>query len=197
MKKLLFGLTALFLSTLLSFTYVKHNHKTLKVNPDVSSVEWIGEKVTGKHNGSIKIKEGSISLHDGKLSTGKIIIDMESITCSDLEGEWSDKLVGHLNSADFFDVKNHKTSTLEITGFTHKEEKNYTVKGNLTIKGITKPITFPASIEIKDNKLASFAELKIDRTLYDIKYGSGKFFDNLGDKMIDDEFTIKFKIAAN
>ena len=163
MKKLLFGLTALFLSTLLSFTYVKHNHKTLKVNPDVSSVEWIGEKVTGKHNGSIKIKEGSISLHDGKLSTGKIIIDMESITCSDLEGEWSDKLVGHLNSADFFDVKNHKTSTLEITGFTHKEEKNYTVKGNLTIKGITKPITFPASIEIKVQSLFMMENLALAR----------------------------------
>ena len=196
MKKILFGLTALITFTLLSFSSSKHNHSTLTINTELSSVEWIGEKVTGKHNGTVKIKEGAINLHDGKLNTGKIIMDMESITCSDLEGEWSDKLVGHLKSADFFDVKNHKTATLDISNFSLKDGNKYNVKGNLTIKGITKPITFEASIEIKDNKLASFAEIKIDRTLYDIKYGSGKFFEGLGDKMIDDEFTIKFKIAA-
>ncbi|MDF1672992.1 MAG: YceI family protein [Vicingaceae bacterium] len=174
-----------------------HNHSNLKLNTDVSTVEWVGEKVVGKHNGSISIKEGIINLHDGHLSGGKITINMETITCSDLEGEWSDKLVKHLNSPDFFDVANNKTATLEIIKFNKTEGNNYTISGNLTIKGITKPIDFPANIEIKEGKLAAYAEFKIDRTLYDIKYGSGKFFEGLGDKMISDEFIIKFKIAAN
>jgi len=121
---------------------------------------------------------------------------MNSITNTDMEGEWSQKLLDHLNSADFFDVKNHSASTLEINSVKNIEGNKYIVNGNLTIKGISKPIEFPATIEVKDGKLAAFAEVKIDRTLYDIKYGSGKFFEGLGDKMIDDEFIVKFKIAA-
>ena len=196
MKKT-FVFLSLILVTSLTAIANKHNHSTLKLNTEISTVEWIGEKVVGKHNGAISIKEGVINLHDGHLSGGKIIINMETITCADLEGEWSDKLVKHLNSPDFFDVANNKTATLEVIKFTKTEGNNYTVTGNLTIKGITKPISFPANIQIKEGKLAAYAEFKIDRTLYDIKYGSGKFFEGLGDKMISDEFTIKFKIAAN
>ncbi len=175
----------------------KHNHSELKINTEVSTVEWIGKKVTGQHNGNISIKEGTINLHDGVPSKGKVVINMESITCSDLEGEWSDKLVGHLNSPDFFDVANHKTATLDIKSIKVIKGNDYKVSGDLTIKGITKPIEFNSTIEIKDGKLAAYSEIKVDRTLYDIKYGSGKFFEGLGDKMIDDEFIIKFKIAAN
>ncbi len=174
----------------------KHNHSDVKINTKVSSVEWIGKKVSGEHNGSITIKEGTLNLHDGHLSGGKVVIDMTSITNADMEGEWNQKLVGHLNSPDFFDTKNHSTATLEITGVKVIEGNKHMISGNLTIKGITKPISFPATVEMKDGKFGAFAEMKIDRTLYDIKYGSGKFFEGLGDKMIDDEFTIKFKIAA-
>ena len=123
-------------------------------------------------------------------------MDMASITCTDLNEQYGKKLVGHLNSADFFDVKNHKTATLNITSVKKTEGNKHTVSGNLIIKGISKPITFPSTIEVKDGKLGAYAEIKVDRTLYDIKYNSGKFFEGLGDKMIDDEFIIKFKIAA-
>lgn len=175
----------------------KHNHGEVKINTKISSVDWVGKKVTGQHNGSINIKEGSLKLHDGHLSGGIIVIDMTSITNEDLKDEgYNKKLIGHLNSPDFFDVANHSTATLEITGAKQIEGAKHMVTGNLTIKGITKPITFNASIEMKDGKLGAFAEIKVDRTLYDIKYGSGKFFEGLGDKMIDDEFIIKFKIAA-
>ena len=133
---------------------------------------------------------------DGNLSGGKITMDMSSIATTDLEGDWAKKLVGHLNSADFFDVQKHNTAILDITSVKKIDGHNFTVSGNLTMKGITKPIEFPATIELKDGKLAAFAEVKVDRTLYDIKYGSGKFFEGLGDKMIDDEFIVKFKIAA-
>lgn len=196
MKKTLILLGLVFISSWSAKAHF-HNHSDLKLNTEVSTVEWIGEKVVGKHNGSISIKEGVINLHDGHLSGGKISINMESISCQDLEGESAQKLVGHLTSPDFFDVSNHKTATLEITKFTLTKGNSYTVSGNLTIKGISKPISFPANIEIKDGKLAAYAEFKIDRTLYDIKYGSGKFFEGLGDKMISDEFIVKFKIAAN
>lgn len=182
---------------MLSFiTANAHNNEELEINTAVSKVEWVGKKVAGKHNGQVTIKEGVIHLHDGKLSKAKVVIDMESITVEDLQGEWKEKLTDHLKSADFFDVENHKTATLEITKIEQKEKNNYLYNGNLSIKGITKPISFEAKTEMQDNKIAAYATIKIDRTLYDIKYGSGKFFEGLGDKMIDDEFTIKFKIAA-
>ncbi|PJA06917.1 MAG: YceI family protein, partial [Flavobacteriales bacterium CG_4_10_14_0_2_um_filter_32_8] len=177
-------------------SFVNNKKQDLKINTKISSIEWIGKKVTGQHTGAINIKEGSLQVVDGIIKTGKVVIDMNSITNTDMEGEWSQKLLDHLNSADFFDVKNHSASTLEINSVKNIEGNKYIVNGNLTIKGISKPIEFPATIEVKDGKLAAFAEVKIDRTLYDIKYGSGKFFEGLGDKMIDDEFIVKFKIAA-
>ncbi len=195
MKKII--LVSLIALTGLSLTsFVHKKEKELKINTNVSSVEWIGKKVTGQHTGTINIKEGNLQIVDGIISTGKVLIDMNTITNIDMEGEWSQKLIGHLNSTDFFDVKNFSISTLEITSVKNIEGNKYTVTGNLTIKGIIKPIEFPATIEIKDGKIAAFAEVKVDRTLYDIKYGSGKFFEGLGDKMIEDEFIIKFKIAA-
>jgi polyisoprenoid-binding protein YceI len=196
MKRTLLLTGIISIVSLSSFSNKFHNEKDLTISTEVSSVEWIGEKVAGKHNGTISIKEGSLHLHNGHLTAGKVVINMETITCSDLEGEWSQKLVGHLNSPDFFDVSNHKTSLLEITSVVAKEGNIHTISGNLTIKGISKPISFPANIEWKDNKFAAYATVEVDRTLYDIKYGSGQFFDNLGDKMIKDNFIIKFKIAA-
>lgn len=193
MKKLIL-LAGIAIFSLSSFTN-KHD-ENLTINTKLASVEWIGKKVTGQHNGNILIKEGGLHIHEGMVESGKVVINMESITCNDLEGKLAEKLIGHLNSADFFDVTNHKTATLNIKSVTNIKDKEFSVKGDLTIKGITKSIEFPSTIEIKDGKLAAFSEIKIDRTLYDIKYGSGKFFEGLGDKMIDDEFIIKFKIAA-
>ena len=195
MKKTILLLSVITLASLGSKTFAKHNDQELTINSKVSSVDWTGKKVTGQHTGTINIKEGVISLHDGNLSAGKITIDMTTMASSE-EGDWAKKLIGHLNSKDFFDVANHNTSTLEITSSKKIEGNKFTVMGNLIIKGISHPIEFPATIELKDGKLAAYAEVKVDRTLYDIKYGSGKFFEGLGDKMIDDDFIIKFKIAA-
>lgn len=197
MKKTILFLSALTLMAFTSKAYAYHNHSQLAVSTKTSQVDWIGKKVTGQHTGTINIKEGTINLHDGHLSTGKIVMDMNSITNTDMpKDQGGDKLIGHLNSPDFFDVKNNSTATLDITSFKKTEGNKHEVSGTLTIKGISKPITFPATIEMKDGKLGAYAEVKVDRTLYDIKYGSGKFFEGLGDKMIDDEFIVKFKIAA-
>ncbi len=193
MKKILLSIA---IALTVSFTLKAGDETSLKINTKVSSVEWIGKKVTGQHNGEISIKEGNLFLHDGKLDKATVVIDMTSIICKDLQGEWSEKLVGHLNSPDFFDTKANPTATLDILKVTLNADGYSTIFGNLTIKGITKPIEFKALIEIKGGKLAAFAEVSIDRTNYDIKYGSGKFFEGLGDKMISDEFVVKFKIAA-
>lgn len=197
MKKKILLLSVIALTAFSSTVLANHNHSDVKINTKVSSVEWIGKKVTGQHSGGITIKEGTLNLHDGHLSGGKIVMDMTSLTCTDLkENEGGGKLVGHLNSPDFFDVANHATASLEITGAKKIEGNKHMISGNLTIKGITKAITFEATVEMKDGKLGAFAEMNVDRTLYDIKYGSGKFFEGLGDKAISDEFVIKFKIAA-
>jgi polyisoprenoid-binding protein YceI len=193
MKKIILSIAFALATT---FVVNAHNHAELKIDTKVSSVEWIGKKVTGQHSGGITIKDGTLYLHDGVLEKGTVVIDMTTITCTDMQGEYADKLVGHLKNADFFDAANHKTATLDILKVTAGKDGNSIVSGNLTIKGITKPIEFTTKMEIKDGKLAAFAEVNIDRTLYDIKYGSGKFFEGLGDKAINDEFTIKFKIAA-
>jgi len=197
MKKRILLLSMIVLTAFGNTLFANHNHGEVTINTKVSSVDWIGKKVTGQHNGSIKIKEGILKLHDGHLSGGTIVIDMTSITNEDLIDEgYNKKLIDHLNSTDFFDVASHATATLEISGAKQTDGTKHMVSGNLTIKGITKPITFEATIIMKDGKLGAVAEIKVDRTLYDIKYGSGKFFEGLGDKMIDDEFIIKFNIAA-
>ena len=197
MKKRILLLSIIALTALGNTISAKHNHSDITINTKVSSVEWIGKKITGQHSGQITIKEGTLNLHDGHLSGGVVVMDMTSITCTDIKPEeGGDKLVGHLNSPDFFDTKNNPTATLTITEVKKMEGNKHMVSGNLTIKGITKPISFPATIEMKDGKLGAYAEMNIDRTLYDIKYGSGKFFEDLGNKAIADEFTIKFKIAA-
>jgi len=197
MKKIILSLGILISASLSINATTMVPHDNLTINKKVSSVEWVGKKVTGQHTGTIQILSGNFHLHDDAIGSGEVVIDMSTINNTDMEaGKGKEKLEGHLNSKDFFDVANFKTATLKITSTKKLEGNSYTIYGNLTIKGITKSIEFPANVQVKDSKLAAYAEMKIDRTAYDIKYGSGKFFEGLGDKVIDDDFTIKFKIAA-
>lgn len=187
-----------------SFTFANGNEKAnenYKVNTSASSVEWVGKKIGGQHNGNIKISSSDLVLKDGVLNGGKVIIDMTSITNADLEGEWNQKLVGHLKSDDFFSVEKFKTAEFVIKKATpianaKEGEANYTISGDLTIKGITNPIEFPAAITVKNNSFVAIGEAKVDRSKFDVRYGSTSFFDNLGDKAIDNDFFIKFKLAA-
>lgn len=158
-----------------------------------SSIVWTGKKVTGQHTGTINIKSGNIDIQDGVLKGGNFVIDMNSIVCTDMEGEYGKKLEGHLKSDDFFGVPNHPTAEVVITSVNTGEVRNrYDITADLTIKGITHPITFSA---ILGEDMAK-AKITVDRTKYDVKYGSGSFFDGLGDKMIYDDFeldlTVKF-----
>lgn len=167
--------------------------QSLKVDTKASKLKWHGEKVTGEHDGEIKLKEGWLSWNNDKLTSGEFIIDMSSITNSDLEdAEYNTKLVNHLKSDDFFGVEKFPTAKLEIKSSEKFSNGKAKVKAHLTIKDITHPIEFDA----QKNGYWFMAEIVVDRSKYDVRYGSGSFFDNLGDKMIYDDFTMTVKIAT-
>lgn len=157
-----------------------------EVKTDASTVTWKAYKVTGSHYGSIDLKEGALMFDEGKLTGGEFVVDMSTISTEDLEGESKGKLDGHLHSADFFNTGDYGTSKLVFTDISSTGKNSYKVTGDLTIKGITKAVTFDVSVYGSK----ATATLKVDRTNYDIKYGSGSFFDNLGDKAIYDEFDL-------
>jgi len=166
-----------------------------------SKVLWLGKKVTGQHNGTINLKSGEVLVKNDTLTGGRFEFDMNSITDLDLTDEkMNAKLTGHLKSADFFNVDSFATATFEITSAemiaNPVDSNNYNISGNLTIKGITNNISFPAVIVSKDGMFNAKATIKVDRTLWNIRYGSGKFFKGLGDKMINDEFEVTIDILA-
>ncbi|MEJ4086937.1 YceI family protein [Galbibacter orientalis] len=159
---------------------------TKKVDTEKSEITWKGYKVTGSHEGTIALESGELKFDGDKLIGGEFAVDMTTIGATDLSGEYKTKLDGHLKSNDFFGVENHPTATLVITKVNPTGKNSYEVTGDLAIKGKTNPITFEMSVYGSK----ATANLKIDRTKYDVRYGSGSFFDNLGDKTIYDEFDL-------
>jgi len=157
-----------------------------EVNTESSTVTWKAYKVTGSHTGTISLQSGMLAFDEDKLSGGEFVVDMTTINTTDLDGDAKGKLDGHLHSDDFFGTATHKTASLVFTAVKATGKNAYEVTGDLTIKGITKPITF--DISVYGSKAT--ATLKVDRAKYDVKYGSGSFFDNLGDKTIYDEFDL-------
>jgi len=170
---------------------------THKVDAENSKLSWKGYKPTGSHHGVISLKEGGIHYDGTKIKSGYFIFDMTSIICLDLPAEdpYNQKLVKHLNSPDFFDTENHQTAKFSITEMSSKEGQT-SLSGDLTIKGITKSISFPVNLTESENGLQLVANaFQIDRTEYDIQYKSKKFFDNLKDKFINDEFEVSFDVS--
>lgn len=171
--------------------------KTYVIDTENSTFAWNAKKVLGAHDGFIKIKSGSFSVKDGQIESGKFVIDMTSISNTDLEGDSKEMLLNHLKSDDFFMVENFPESTFEITSTQKNEDGTTTISGNLTIKGITKNLSFNAKVNLEENKAMAESEFQIDRTEFDIRFRSGKFFEDLGDKAIEDMFTVKLNIVAN
>ncbi len=181
---------------LFSFTVFDYSHST---NVEENTITWKGEKVAGAHDGTISLKSGDLQFNDqGILTGGSFVVDMNTISCSDLKGEWGDKLVGHLNSEDFFNVAKYPEAHFTIDQVNPKEGKNeYLVNGKLKIKNIEHELSFPATVTEIGGKRMAKADITVDRTLYDIKYGSGKFFQGLGDKMIKDNFELQVVLTSN
>ena len=172
--------------TLFAFT----TQITKEVNTESSVVKWTGYKVTGQHEGTIMIKKGSLTFNNNVLVGGKFVIDMSTINTTDLEGDYKKKLDGHLKDDDFFGVEKHKTASLVFTSL-KQNGTNYIVNADLTIKGISNKVKF--KMQVLEN--SAIADLKIDRTKYDIKYGSASFFDDLKDRAIYDEFDLNVNLS--
>lgn len=169
-----------------------------KVNSSESTVKWNGKKVTGEHYGEVELKSGHLEVEGKNVKSGKFVMDMTSIDNEDLSNEsMNQKLVGHLKSDDFFSVEKHPEATLDLKEVVLKSGNEYTFTGDLTIKDITHPVTFDATMDVKNNKLTAKGKVEVDRTLYDIKFRSGRFFSDLGDNLIYDTFTLNFDVVAN
>jgi len=167
-----------------------------KVDTAKSSVKWLAKKVTGQHTGTIGIKEGNLVVEKGKITGGKVVIDMNSIVDLDLtDAGYNAKLIGHLKSPDFFEVATFPTAELAITKVESKGN-SHTFSGNLTIKGITNPASFTATSVKNGNTTTYTGTLTIDRSKFNVRYGSKSFFDDLGDKVIYDEFTLDFTLVV-
>lgn len=163
-----------------------------------STLNWKAEKMTGFHEGTIGIKSGTMKVDKNKLISGSFAINMTTIVNTDLtDAEYNKKLIGHLSSPDFFDVAKFPEAVFTITKPVDLTKSVAEVHGNLTVKGISKPLMFKAVVRKDGNSYVFDANsIVVDRTVYNIKYGSGTFFSGLGDKVIYDQFTLKLKLVV-
>ena len=170
------------------------NEKYFIIDTKETVVAWTGSLVHGKSTGYVYISKGELMIEKGQLIGGTVEVDMNTI--EDKNHGSDNAMVNHLKSPDFFDVKQFPFSTIAITGVESTNNENKTVTGSLTIKGITHPVTFPAIIEVKSGIVKANGKLVIDRTNWDVRYRSGKFFDNLKDQAIADSIEFNMKIVA-
>ena len=174
---------------------------TLQVDLENSQIKWIGRKVTGEHSGTLNLSGGWVVLDKNSINSGKFIFDMASISNTDIESpEWKQKLEDHLKSEDFFHTDSFPHAILEIKGrqslIIENSKISAQVLADLTIRGITHEIKFPFDLTQSKNNFNAEGSVDIDRTLYNIQYKSGKFFDELGDKLIYDNFTVQFMVQT-
>ena len=175
--------------TLVAFTPISESDGFYRIDTKESSVKWEASKVTGStHQGTVTLSEGGLQVDTGVISGGKFTIDMTTINVTDLDGGMKAKLEGHLNSEDFFATEKFKTANLTIISADAS-----TVKANITIKGITQEISFPVDLKVADGSVTASATIEIDRSKFDVRYGSDSFFDNLGNKAINN--MIKFEVT--
>lgn len=174
---------------------------TYTVDPAASQLIWTGKKITGQHQGSIEVLSGTIGWGESGLTHAHLVIDMTSIKNTDMESEYAAELEAQLKSTDFFNTADFKTADFKATGIepipgVETGKPNYSVTGDLTIKGMTHPVTFDALAWKEKKGVRAAGTIIFDRTLYDIKYRSGQFFDALGDKMIEDMVELTFDITG-
>lgn len=168
-----------------------YGQKKLNADAKNTRLEWLGEKILGKHPGTINLQSGWLIWENNQITSGEFLIDMKTIKSD----EGLTRLEEHLRSDDFFSVNKFPVSKLIITGSDDFDKGTATVRGNLTIKGITNPFEFTATRQEKEDGTWFYANITIDRTRYNVRYGSGKFLDNLGDKIIYDDFKLKVTLV--
>ena len=172
-------------------------NKQFTIESAQSNIDWVGRKVTGAHNGTISIKEGTLTLNDGQLAGGEFIIDTTSIVILDVTDPGTNaQFAGHLASPDFFASEQYPEAKFVIILAEPAGESNYNIEGNLTIKGITRPVSFTAVVSNAGGTISASGKVVVDRTLYDMKFRSGNFFKDLGDTLIYNNFDLNVSITA-
>jgi polyisoprenoid-binding protein YceI len=183
---------------------IKLNNGKYSISPSEITINWIGRKVVLKNwidKGTINLGSGEFEIKDGKVISNSFVIDMKSIKASATgAGGGQDKLSTHLKSADFFDVEKFASTTFVVKEITmaSSTKESYILKGDLTIKDSTNEVSIPVTVDrSKKDMIVANGSIDLDRTLWNVKYGSGKFFDNLGNNVIDDMFNVSFEIKIN
>ena len=192
------GLMTLACTTLLASNLPEGRAIKYSTSAMDASIIWTGGKITGgSHTGTLALMENSLEFVGKDLVGGSFTLDMNSMASTDLTGGSADKLIGHLKSDDFFGVSTYPTSSFTITGVeSGKEPGTYEVTGDLTIKATTLPIRFAVSMDWEGNLAIATAKLRVNRADYDVRFGSGRFFDDLGNRAIKDEFTLDVRIIS-
>lgn len=192
-------MTSLFLAIFTLTTLASAKTETFKIDATQTKVNWLASKKIGSsHSGAIQLKSGEIVLDNAKLTGGKLVMDMNTIQVTDIPASSADngKLKGHLESNDFFSVKSNPEATLVIKSVEQSAPSKANITGDLTIKGKTFPVTFPAEITVAKNAVTAKGKITVDRTKYDIKYNSADFFNLPVDKIINNTFEISFEAKA-
>lgn len=178
------------------------NAPAYALQPQLSTLGWEGKAVTHGHNGTMQFSSGELLVKGNAVVGGTVTVDMKTMKATDIkDAESHGKFVGHMSSDDFFGVSTYPTSVFKIVSVTPikgaaKDADNATITGDMTIKGVTQRISFPAKVGVKDGVAAATGKVTIDRTKFGLKYGSKTFFDSIGDKAINDTFDLTFNVIA-
>ena len=186
-----------FIATVLAITTMGAYAQTYKLDPASSKVVYVGKKVTGEHTGTVTLKSGHLIFKGEELTGGEFVADMNSLTSTDItDAKYNAKYVSHMKSPDFFNTQKHPETKLVIKS-SKKTDKGLEVKGDLTMIGSSKPVTFVISdLKKTDSGVTGKSNLTLNRTIWGLKYGSNSFFKELGDKAINDEFTLAVELTA-
>ena len=185
----------LFAITFIFSTFGLSQAQNLTASLEQSNIRWYGEELTGKiHFGDLSFKDAHIEVQDGIITGGNFVVNMTSLSVEDLSGGGKARLEGHLKSDDFFSVEKHPEATLKITQKAKVKDGVQTLFGKLTIKGIEHPVEF--TMKLGENNTA-LAGLTFDRSKYNVRFRSGSFFENLGDKLILDDIRMEVSLKWN
>jgi polyisoprenoid-binding protein YceI len=183
------------ITTILIYTTLSINAQEKSLNIESSVIRWYGEEITGKqHYGDLKFSSGNIQINNKVVSSGNFIVNMNSLTVEDLSGGGKKRLEGHLRSSAFFGVSDHPQASLNISSMVDIDGDSQILDGELTIKGIKHPINFSITLNSENNATAM---LVFDRSKYDVRFRSGSFFDELGDKLILDNIELEVALEFN
>jgi polyisoprenoid-binding protein YceI len=200
MKKVILALAVVALSATGAFAQLKDGK--FNIDYKTSTINWYATKATGKHDGTVRVSSGQVTVAGGNVTAGKVKVDMNSIAVTDIkDAETNANLVNHLKSPDFFEVAKFPDANFEVTSVTAKADKatgnTHVVNGKMTIKGIAQEVSFPAKVTGTDASLTINGTLVLDRSKFDIRFGSETFFGSLGDKAISNDMKLVVNLIAN